>query len=475
MLIQNNILSIGSTSQSLVIEMDIPLQPGRTNSMIYRFLEDALIEDYNKIPMGMKDNYPAFHKFKTQVEVHASVYPQSLKVYEEDVGKINQRFGVYDIEMYPEEVMERLRAVLTLAKSIGLIQLNQRYWKPYNDVLEPDEVTLDCFNFDTTHIEDSEFLQKLITFYGTELEQEYEGRMESVKRKEAVRRAKNAVSFYERYERYRKTGFDPRKIEEIFNITKQDQSLFDYWIAKIMPTGLIVSTFAKAGMGKTNFSSFLIQLILIMRPNWTIITNIPLIFSPWTGVMREYKIDNIIFVSTLSDLMEANANTVLQGRIPCILIDEFDAEYVGTESRSRKALVFKRYVYLERHWNNQGPLLIYHRFGDIPVELRNKAISSDVYEVAYYHNKLTHQRRRVLSNPDMWEGGPYGRRYLPIPITSLPYYNKAFSDFTIEEDLKDIMQGIRGTQQEAATQLLEALRAWRLRRNRQQNRQRRET
>ena len=389
-----------------------------------------------------------------------------MKTYEQDTDQIDQEFGKYDVEMYPEEALNRLRILLQLAKSIGIIQLNERYWNPYNEALEPDDVELNCFNFDTSHIRNLAMVDKLVSFYMMELEQEYENKSEPLKKREAVKRARNAVSFYERYDEYRKSGFDPRRIEDIFGITNEEQSLLNYWITKIIPGGLIVSAFAKAGMGKTNFSSFLMQVILILHPNWTIVTNVPLIFSPWTAnALPDYRIDTIIFVSSLSELMEANANIVLAGRIPCIIIDEFDAEYVGTESRSRKALVFKRYVYLERHWNNQGPILVYHRYGDIPIELRSKTISSDVYEVANYHNNMSHKVKRVFSNPNLWNGGSYGRRYLPIPVASLPYYNKAFSDFAIEEDLKDIMEGVRGTQKDVAVQLLEVLKKWRQERN----------
>ena len=288
--------------------------------MIFRQLEETLAEYYHKIPTGMKDDYPNFHKFKTQIEIHASVYPVSLKTYHEEVDTIDEKYYTYGIDMYPHEALERLQAILKLAKNIGTIQLNKRYWNPYQEEMPPDDINLDCFAFTTTN--DSPLLDKLSIFYESELEHDHdwENRSESMRKREAMSRAKNAVGFYEKYQEYKKSNFDARRIEEIFGIGRADQNLLNYWINKLLPSGLIVSIFTKAGGGKTNFSSFLMQMILVMKPTWTIVTNIPLIFSPWMGNAFDYSIDNIIFVSSLADLMEANANLVLKDRVLVICL-----------------------------------------------------------------------------------------------------------------------------------------------------------
>lgn len=445
--------------------MERPLQPGRTNENNYRLFSEALFEIHNKLGFRLKDNYPAYHKFLSQIEIHAELYPQSYATFKDAMKKLDHIYGTYKWEMYPEEALKRLEILLMLAKSIGIIQLHERYWDPYASPSEPDDISINGFDYGPETIFNDKLSDKLEEFYYKELIQEFQGKADLFRRREARRRSIRATAFYERYLEYSESGFDLSQLERIFNISIKEQKLMNYWIEKILPSGRVVTAFAPQGKGKSNLGSFFIQAMLLMRPEWVAITNIPLAFSPFMkNDLTEYEIfrDKVHFVKDTMMLMQENAEIVLEGKIPCILIDEFDKAYAATEVKSKKSLAFKRYAYIERHWNNQGPLVIYHRYKDIPKELRETdGISAGTYAVGQYRNYVNGNTRRVLSYPDLWKYGKRGVRYFPVPLTNLPYYNLGFGDFSIDQKMEMIMDGIAGTQEDAAHQVLDALKKYR--------------
>lgn len=445
--------------------MERPLQPGRTNENNYRLFSEALFEIHNKLGFRLKDNYPAYHKFLSQIEIHAELYPQSYATFKDAMKKLDHVYGTYKWEMYPEEALKRLEILLMLAKSIGIIQLHERYWDPYASPSEPDDISINGFDYGPENILNDKLSDKLEEFYYNELVLEYQGKADLFRRREAKRRSFRATAFYERYLEYSESGFDLSQLERIFNIPQKEQKLISYWIEKILPSGRIVSSFAQNGMGKSNLGSFFVQAVLLLRPEWMVVTNIPFVFSPFIkNNLAEYEIfkDKVHFVKDTMMLMQENAENVLQNKISCIIIDEFDKSYASTEVKSKKSLAFKRFGFLIRHWNDQGPHVIYHRYKDIPREMRgNMGISAGTYAVGFYRNYITGGTKRALSNPELWKYGKRGFRYFPVPLTNLPYYNLGFGDFTIDQKMEMIMDGVTGTQEDAAHQVLDALKKYR--------------
>ena len=132
-------------------------------------------------------------------------------------------------------------------------------------------------------------VKKLTGFYYDELVKEYENKPDKLRRDESERRAKRSYLFIKKYKEYEKNGFQKEDIVKIFGIDKQQQRIMDHWIDEFLPYGISTSIFAKAGMGKSNTSSFICQMVLVMKPQWDIITDLPIVFSPLMDPHNEYE------------------------------------------------------------------------------------------------------------------------------------------------------------------------------------------
>lgn len=444
--------------RGLMDDNDI-LQPGRINSLLYSMFSDAFMELYQHVNIGMKQPCPELYKLTLQAETHGYEYKEYFTKYLEEKNRINSEYG-HRGELSVKEHILRLQNVINLMNSIGSFTLQKRYPKPVAE--KEDEYRITFLNYDIRNIESNPLVESLINFYYDELAREYEKKPDIERRKTASLRGKRAYIFYEKYKEYEASGFDTRRINEIFGITDDEREILEYWISELLPYGLSATVFAQAGMGKSNFSTFIIQLILILKPKWEIITTIPLIFSYMMDGERrfpDYKIDRVHFVSNMSELLMVSADIVLRDKIPAIILDEFDSALKTTEMRSKGGLNLLDYVYLERHYDVQGPLMIYHVRKDIPVPMRISTVSSDVFTVTNYVNRNTKHMIRVVSNPTKWQNGwRGGGRYLPIPLATLPYHNQGTSPFTIlDVDMKWLNAHIRGTKKEAAKQIKELL------------------
>ena len=432
------------------------MQPGRTNSFLFRLINETFYEVAYKTDSGIKDTYPNLTTLITNIEIHATPFPKDLSDYRMSVDEINKIYPP-SIMMQPTEAILRLRAIFDLAKSIGILQLNKRY--PYPDVRPSDIVTFNGFNFDISNVPNSNLLEQLTDFYSGELKKEYEDKGIGIleRNKDSLIRAKRSVAFYEGYKEYEESGFDPYKIETIFKVSHKDQKLLDFWIRKLFPSGLLSSIFAEQGMGKSNLASFISQAILVMRPDWDIINNIPFIFMPKINLIPEYHINRFKIVENISQMLVEESKSILNDRIPSVIIDEFDSSYIAPQTRSTKGISFKTYIYVERHYDTQGPLVIYHRFKDIPVELRNKDVAYDTFKATWYSNPELKIYKRVVSNPSLWEMGIEGYRYFPIPVSQIPYFNQGFGSFEIDLDMQYINQHISGTKKQAAQNVIDII------------------
>ena len=196
-----------------------------------------------------------------------------------------------------------------------------------------------------------------------------------------------------------------------------------------------------------------------MRPDWDPITNLPFIFATKTRDIQGYNIDRIKIITSMSTLLRTQAKAMLSGRVSPVIIDEADSAYIAPQTRSEKGISMKTYIYVERHFDTKGPLMIYHRGKDIPTELRNEDVSHGVFEIAWYINRKRNIRKRVVSNPTKWSYRD-NTSYFPIPLTMIPYHNQGFGSFWIDVDMQWINQRLNGTQEDVARQLPEILDEW---------------
>ena len=444
---------------------DDKFQPGRINALLYALFSDAFNEMYQHIRIGMRQPCPDLLKLTLQAETHGVEYRDYYSEYIKKKQEINHRYG-NGSDISVREHFERLQNVTTLMNSIGSFRLHER--NPYPQSEEEDEYFINCFDYDVSGVDpEIPLVKSLIEFYYDELAREFEKKPDHARRKSATLRGKRAYVFYTKYKEYEKSGFDNKRIEEIFGMTDAERDILEYWITELLPYGISTTVFAKAGMGKSNFSTFIIQCILILKPKWDIVTTIPLIFSHMmNGEERfpEYQIDRVKFVSNMSELLMISSEIVLNDRVPAVIIDEFDSALTTTEMRSKAGTNLKDYVFLERHYDVQGPLFIYHVRKDIPVPMRNQTISADVFMITNYVNRRTRHVIRVISNPRRWQSGwRGGGRYLPVPLASIPYHNQGTSPFTVMDvDTQWLNSHVRGTKKEAAKQIkqLVPLRGW---------------
>ena len=441
-------------------------QPGRINSLLLRLLSESFDELSEHIFIGGKIPCPKLLMLTYQAELHGAGYPASIKIYNDVKENINKRYHSSNILSVTEHY-EKLQNVINLLKRIGSFRLRER--NPYPEAQEPDDYSFTGFDYDISEVDDNDSLVKKLTeFYYAELWKEFEKKSDASRKRAAVERAKASFIFYQKYREYERSGFDTRKIEEIFGIPEWEQQILDYWIEELLPHGISTSVFAKAGMGKSNLSTFVIMACLIMRPNWDIITNLPLIFSPFMDKEHtnfpELVIDRLHFVIKSGDLLMESAKVGLKGRIPAVILDEFDSSLLSSQMRGKVGTNLKDYMFVERHYDVQGPLFIYHVRKDIPVPMRNKIISHDIFIVAYYVNRIRRVTQRVVTNPDKWKyGRPHGERYLPIPRSSLPYHNQGSSPFDmLDVDMQWLNSHLTGTKMDVLKAILKLVpeRGW---------------
>jgi len=437
------------------------LQPGRINSLLLNLMSYAFDELTNHIYIGGDSPCPYLKGLTYQAELHSRDYPESFGIYEEQKTKITRKFG-NNKEISVQEHIEQMYNVFSLLHRIGSFQLDER--NPYPEDLPPDDYSLTAFDYDVSDVDEKiPLVSKLIDFYYDETRKEFEKKPEKLRKTSAKERGKKAYLWYMKYKEYEASGFDTRKIEEIFGISQEEQDILEYWIEKILPHGLATSVFAKAGSGKSNLSTFLIQAILIMKPDWDVITTLPLIFSYLMDGSKhfpEYNIDRVHFVTTSGEMLIEEAKIGLKNRIPAIILDEFDTALISIQMIGKVGTNLKDYMFVERHYDVRGPMLIYHTRKDIPVTMRNKIISADVFMVTTYHNRLTRKIKHVLSNPEIdkmaTERGLYGKeRYLPIPMSTLPYYNQGTSTFDLMDvDMQWFNMHLSGTKKDALKKIL---------------------
>lgn len=434
------------------------LQPGRINSLLYSIFSNSFDELYNHVRLGMSQSCPKFLVLQFQAEVHSKEYTASRSIYDNEQKLLDMKYSPSKNNMSVREHIERLQSVVDLMHRIGSFRLYDR--DPYPEERIADDVNLNSFRYDVDKVNsDIPLVKSLTSFYYDELRESYRNRPDAVRKRDASIRAKRSYVFYLKYKEYEKTGFNKKKIEDIFGIPLEEQKIIEYWLPEILHSGLSTTVFAKPGKGKSNFSSFMIQLILVFRPDWEIVTNVPLIFSPdMQGEKRfpDYRIDKVHFIHNATELLLESVAIGRKKKIPAVIIDEFDSALISTEMRGKPGENLKRYIYLERHYDVQGPLFIYHARKDIPVAMRDMNLSHDVFMITRYHSNITGKDKKVLTNPTRWLEGRQGLRYFPIYLSLVPYHNKGTSPFDIMDvDMTWLNSHVKGTGEDALNQIEE--------------------
>lgn len=445
-------------------------QPGRINSMLYVQVASTFDELYRNIKIGIKEAYPKFKALEYQAQLQSMEYSQSRKIYETVEDEINQIFG-HSNQMQVPEAIKRIQNTINLFHRIGSFRLRDRNPVPQDE--EPDEVVIAYFDYDTSEVPDDEPVVKALTqFYYDELRKEFVDKPNVLRKREALYRAKRAFMFYHKYKEYERSGFDASKIEEIFGISREDQAYLKFWIDQLLHDGKPTIIFASAGSGKSNTGSFIVQLILVLRPEWDVLTNIPFVFAPdikkymdSPELLSSYQISCVKLIENMSQLLTETANSILNDRLPAPVLDEMDTAVVSTQSRGKEGVSLQAYTWVERHIDTQGPLFIYHYQGSIPKDLRIGGLAHQIFGVFWYYHRRsrTLNHRRVLSRPDFWQGMSRGLRYLPIPLTSLPYHNQGWSSYKLDVDMQWLNQEIgKATKKEAARRILKLVseRGW---------------
>lgn len=433
-------------------------QPGRINSYLYAIFIKVFDELYYHIKLGMYQPCPQLIILMYQADVHSKEYKTARSIYDKEQDELNKRYSKTLSNISVREHVERLQSVLKLMYAIGSFRLNNR--NPYPEEREPEEIDITSFYYNIDDV-DSEIplVKSLIDFYFNELKHQDTNRERPMSwfKTQSEIRGKSSYLFYIKYKEYESGNFARKDIDRIFKIPKEEQEIINYWIREFLPSGISTTVFAKPGMGKSNFISYVMQLILIFRPEWDIITNVPLIFSPdmhGNAVFPDYQIGRIHFIKNSSELLMKETEIGLEGRIPAVIIDEFDSALTSGQMRGEKGDNLRRYMYLERHYDVQGPLFIYHARKDIPVPMRDMNLSHDVFMITEYRNNDNGRRKRVVTNPDTWMSGMSGFKYFPVLLSLLPYHNKGTSPFDIMDvDMTWLNAHVTGTRDDALKQI----------------------
>ena len=206
---------------------------------------------------------------------------------------------------------------------------------------------------------------------------------------------------------------------------------------------------AKNGRGKTYFLSWLLLRAKIMRPDGDFLTNIPWFWETDERV-RPLAMPNFYNINRMSEMLRRSSETVLEGRVPYVIIDEMDNAVSSQDFAGGSGGPFasvKQFTYIKRHLKMKGPILAYHSVNDIPNYMRSRQVVADILKVYVRAGE-----RYIFSEATR----PYR---LKITGTSLLYSKNGFNDFEIDVDMRKLRVSIgkTGTPAETAKRILSNL------------------
>ncbi len=234
------------------------------------------------------------------------------------------------------------------------------------------------------------------------------------------------------------------------DLTAERQEAVKFWIDTIFfRRDLPVVVRARNGRGKTYFLSWLLLRTTIMRPDADILTNIP--FYWLTDIRaKPLKVPNFYKINKMSQMLRLSAQSVLNDRIPYVIIDEMDNAVSSQDYKGGKESPYaswKEFTYIKRHLLIKGPILAYHSVNDIPNYMRSRQIVADIFKI-FVHGP----DRYIFSDATK----PYS---LKIAGDILLYSKHGFNDFAIDVMMRKLRVSIgeTNTPKETAKKILENL------------------
>lgn len=219
--------------------------------------------------------------------------------------------------------------------------------------------------------------------------------------------------------------------------------LYRYWIdTNFLFTGRPTVVWAPTGVGKTHLASYVATRAIDLHPDWDILSNVP-----WYWVdddsLADIRPNNLITISTMSEMLKFACESVIAGRKAAVIIDEMDNAIVSQNWRSPENKSWKSFSFIERHLEIRGPLIIYHAWNDIPFYMRRAGNVND-FLPPELHGSLRH----VFSS----RSRPHS---LVVDEDIIPYSSHGEIGFTIDIDMEKLRKKLRTSRRiEYAEQVL---------------------
>jgi hypothetical protein len=210
-------------------------------------------------------------------------------------------------------------------------------------------------------------------------------------------------------------------------------------------TGQPTVVVAPQGHGKTNAASYLMELALGHRREWDVYTNVPF---PWFEDLQGAvpAPPRLFAVHSATELMAGIANTVLQDRIPAVVLDESGQWLSSHDWRSGGAESWTKFTYVERHFRTRGPVLVYHTWKTVLEPLRQEGDLRGSYcRVIKAQGK--YRIARVEDRSRWWV----------VEQSALPYLTLGLRGFDMDLDFKELGSRLSGSLTAVAQQALDYL------------------
>lgn len=217
-----------------------------------------------------------------------------------------------------------------------------------------------------------------------------------------------------------------------------------FWIDSILLfKGLPTVIFSRNGQGKTHLLSWASLRAAVLHPNWDILNNIPYY---WVG---EPELDSVamphfITIDSMYSMLRQAALSVLNDRVPALLIDEMDHAITSQSWRSDPNISWSHFTYFERHLEIRGPPLVYHSWSDIPYYMRKGGVVNQHLWVSI------HTGKRYAFNTYT---RPY---YLHVAGPYIPYSTHGAIGFKTDVDMGRLHSLVHATRRlQVAEQILD--------------------
>ncbi|MEM0136695.1 MAG: hypothetical protein QXU18_15950 [Thermoplasmatales archaeon] len=232
--------------------------------------------------------------------------------------------------------------------------------------------------------------------------------------------------------------------------TRERGEAIKFWIDSVFfRRDLPVVLRAKNGRGKTYFLSWLLLRGAMVRPDGDFLTNIPLFWETDPRV-KPLAMPHFYNINKMSEMLRRASQTVLEGRVPYVVLDEMDNavsshDFSGAGKKAFES--WRQFTYIKRHLKMKGPVLAYHSVNDIPNYMRSRQVVADILKV-YVHGG----ERYVFSRATR----PYR---LKVTGDFMVYSKNGFNDFEIDVDMRKlrISLGKTGTPMETAKKVIQNL------------------